>query len=197
MYLDGGVLFVSGRIFVVDLLKNRVPLNLMTGILVYRAHNILNSFQEAFALRLFRQNNKVKSLRRLLDPGSLIISPFFQTGFIKAFTNSSLAFTVGYSQVERVMKSLFVKQLYLWPRFHAIVSNSLSKSKPEVIELHAKLTPKMLSIQTALLDVMNYTVKELKRINKYVRYSVVIISGYSKPSQCFSWSSKTLPSRTL
>lgn len=157
MYLDGGVLFVSGRIFVVDLLKNRVPLNLVTGILVYRAHNILNSFQEAFALRLFRQNNK--------------------TGFIKAFTNSALAFTVGFSQVERVMKSLFVKQLYLWPRFHALVSNSLSKSMPEVIELHAKLTPKMLSIQTALLDVMNYTVKELKRINKYLELDDVTVEN--------------------
>ncbi|XP_029178024.1 LOW QUALITY PROTEIN: DNA repair endonuclease XPF [Nylanderia fulva] len=148
MYLEGGVLFISGRILVVDLLKNRVPLHLVTGILVYRAHNILNKYQEAFALRLYRQNNK--------------------TGFIKAFTNSSLAFTVGYSQVERVMKALFVKKLYLWPRFHAIVSNSLSKHEPDVIELHVQITPKMQNIQAALLDVMNYIVKELKRINKYL-----------------------------
>lgn len=66
MYLDGGVLFVSGRIFVVDLLKKRVPLNLVTGILVYRAHNILNSFQEAFALRLYRQSNKVIRITKRL-----------------------------------------------------------------------------------------------------------------------------------
>ncbi|XP_025602155.2 DNA repair endonuclease XPF [Athalia rosae] len=157
MYLDGGVLFVSGRIFVVDLLKNRVPLKLVTGILVYRAHNILTSFQEAFALRLYRQKNK--------------------TGFIKAFSNSALAFTVGFAQVERVMRSLFVKHLYLWPRFHALVSNSLSKCKPEVIELHAKLTSKMLNIQTALLDIMNYTVKELKRINKYLELEDVTVEN--------------------
>lgn len=148
MYLEGGVLFISGRILVVDLLKNRVPLHLITGILVYRAHNILNAYQEAFALRLYRQNNK--------------------TGFIKAFTNSSLAFTVGYSQVERVMKALFIKKLYLWPRFHTIVNNCLSKCQPEVIELHIKFTPKMQNIQTALLDIMNYIVKELKRLNKYL-----------------------------
>lgn len=132
----------------VDLLKNRVPLHLITGILVYRAHNILNLYQEAFALRLYRQSNK--------------------TGFIKAFTNSSLAFTVGYSQVERVMKALFVKKLYLWPRFHTTVNNCLSKHEPDVIELHVKITPKMQNIQTALLDVMNYVVKELKRLNKYL-----------------------------
>ncbi|XP_012218802.1 DNA repair endonuclease XPF [Linepithema humile] len=148
MYLEGGVLFISGRILVVDLLKNRVPLHLVTGILVYRAHNILNLYQEAFALRLYRQSNK--------------------TGFIKAFTNSSLAFTVGYSRVERVMKALFVKKLYLWPRFHTTVNNCLSKHEPDVIELHVKITPKMQNIQTALLDVMNYIVKELKRLNKYL-----------------------------
>ncbi|XP_076665620.1 DNA repair endonuclease XPF mei-9 isoform X1 [Andrena cerasifolii] len=148
MYLEGGALFVSGRILVVDLLKNRVPLSLVTGILVYRAHNILNSYQAAFALRLYRQSNK--------------------TGFIKAFTNSALAFTVGYMQVERVMKALFVKKLYLWPRFHTLVNNSLGAHKPNVIELHVKITPKMLNIQTALLDIMNYVVKELKRLNKYL-----------------------------
>ncbi|XP_031784580.1 DNA repair endonuclease XPF isoform X2 [Nasonia vitripennis] len=148
MYLEGGVLFISGRILVVDLLKNRVPLNLVSGMLVYRAHSILNSHQEAFALRLYRKTNK--------------------TGFIKAFTNSALAFTVGFAQVEQVMKKLYVKKLYLWPRFHKIVNTSLSKYKPEVIELHVKLTAKMLAIQTALLDVMNYMVQELKKINKYI-----------------------------
>ncbi|KYN22936.1 DNA repair endonuclease XPF, partial [Trachymyrmex cornetzi] len=148
MYLEGGVLFISGRILVVDLLKNRVPLHLVTGILVYRAHNILNAYQEAFALRLYRQNNK--------------------TGFIKAFTSSSLAFTVGFSKVERVMKALFVKKLYLWPRFHATINNCLSKHEPDVIELHVHITPKMQSIQSTLLDVMNYVVKELKRLNKYL-----------------------------
>ena len=58
-YLEGGVLFISGRILVVDLLKNRVPINLVSGILVYRAHSILTCHQEAFALRLYRQSNKV------------------------------------------------------------------------------------------------------------------------------------------
>ncbi|KAG8035797.1 hypothetical protein G9C98_001453 [Cotesia typhae] len=157
MYLEGGVLFISGRILVVDLLKNRVPLNLVTGILVYRAHGILNSYQEAFALRLYRQKNK--------------------TGFIKAFTNSALAFTVGFSQVERVMKTLFVKQLYLWPRFHSVVNSSLSKHKPEVIELHAKLTHKMQLVQSSLLDLMNFIVKDLKRLNKFLDFDELTVEN--------------------
>ncbi|KAK2583994.1 hypothetical protein KPH14_006454 [Odynerus spinipes] len=148
MYLEGGILFIPGRLLVVDLLKNRVPLKLVTGILVYRAHNILRCYQEAFAIRLYRQTNK--------------------TGFIKAFSNSALSFTSGFATVERVMKALFIKKLYLWPRFHSIVNNSLSKVKPEVLEFHVKITSKMLHIQTALLDAMNYVVKELKRMNKYL-----------------------------
>lgn len=148
MYMEGGVLFMSGPVLVMDLLKKRIPLNLVTGVLVYRAHNICSSYQEAFALRLYRQSNK--------------------TGFIKAFTNSALAFTVGFSKIERVMKALFVKKLYLWPRFHTLVNNSLEKHKPDVIELHVKITSKMLNIQTSLLDVMNYVIKELKKLNKYL-----------------------------
>ncbi|XP_015119066.1 DNA repair endonuclease XPF-like [Diachasma alloeum] len=148
LYLEGGVLFLSGRIFVVDLLKHRVPLDLVTGILVWRAHGIMNLYQEAFCLRLYRQNNK--------------------TGFIKAFTNSALTFTVGFEPVEHVMKTLFVKHLFLWPRFHTTVTSSLSACKPEVIELHVKITKKMQRTQMALLDIMNFVIKELKRLNKYL-----------------------------
>lgn len=59
MYLKGGVLFVSSRILVVDLLKDRVPISHVTGFLVSRAHTVLESCQEAFAIRLYRQKNKV------------------------------------------------------------------------------------------------------------------------------------------
>jgi len=118
----------------------------VTGLLVSRAHTLLESCQEAFAIRLYRQKNK--------------------TGFVKAFSSSPQAFTVGFSQVEHVMKTLFVRNLYLWPRFHATVSASLEKCKPQVVELHVPLTPAMLEIQTAVLDLMNFTVKELKHINQ-------------------------------
>lgn len=67
-----------------------------SGILVYRAHRIIESCQEAFILRLFRQKNK--------------------RGFIKAFTDNAVAFDTGFCHVERVMRNLFVKKLYLWPR---------------------------------------------------------------------------------
>ncbi|XP_050525134.1 DNA repair endonuclease XPF [Daktulosphaira vitifoliae] len=145
IYLQGGVLFVSSRIVVVDLLKHRIPTPQITGFLVCRAHNILESCQESFALRLYRMENK--------------------TGFIKAFSISSQSFTYGFTRIERIMKTLFVNKLYLWPRFHLAVKSSLDKVKPEVIELHVELTPKMIDIQTSLLDLINFSIKELKRLN--------------------------------
>lgn len=59
VYLEGGVHFVSTRILVVDLLKSRIPVEHITGIIILRSHTILESCQEAFALRLYRQKNKV------------------------------------------------------------------------------------------------------------------------------------------
>ena len=53
----------------------------------------------------------------------------FQTGFIKAFSDNPQCFSSGFCQVERVMKSLFVRKLFLWPRFHASVVAFFEKHK--------------------------------------------------------------------
>ncbi|KAM8778688.1 DNA repair endonuclease XPF [Rhynchonycteris naso] len=142
VYTRGGVIFATSRILVVDFLTDRIPSDLITGILVYRAHRIIESCQEAFILRLFRQKNK--------------------RGFIKAFTDNAVAFDTGFCHVERVMRNLFVKKLYLWPRFHVAVNSFLEQHKPEVVEIHVSMTPAMLAVQTAILDILNACLKELK-----------------------------------
>ncbi|XP_046672972.1 DNA repair endonuclease XPF isoform X1 [Homalodisca vitripennis] len=161
VYLEGGVLMVSARILVVDLLKQRVPVAHITGFIVLRAHKILESCQEAFALRLYRQDNK--------------------TGFVKAFSSSPESFTVGFARIERIMRSLFVKNLFLWPRFHATVNSSLDKRKAMVIELHVPFTPLMSTIQTAVLDLVHFCVKEIKRINPSLETdSITVENALSK-----------------
>ncbi|KAK3599865.1 hypothetical protein CHS0354_022437 [Potamilus streckersoni] len=145
LYLQGGVLFITSRILVVDLLTDRVPVEKVSGILVYRAHKVAESCQEAFILRLYRQKNK--------------------NGFIKAFSDNAYAFTSGFCQVERVMRNLFVRSLFLWPRFHVNVASCLEQHKVDVIEVQVQLTPAMLACQMALLDLLNACVQELKRCN--------------------------------
>ncbi|CAH2216833.1 jg14822 [Pararge aegeria aegeria] len=167
-YLEGGVYFVSTRILVVDLLKNRVPVSNITGIVVLRAHTVLESCQEAFVLRLFRQKNKI--------------------GFIKAFSNSPISFTFGYHQVEKVMRALFVTELFLWPRFHGAIIKSLKSRQAEVIELHVRLTTNTSLIQSCLLDIMNYTVKQLKSINRTLDMQVTLfikLSNHGKFQSIF------------
>ncbi|KAG0721240.1 DNA repair endonuclease XPF [Chionoecetes opilio] len=148
VYHNGGVLFVTTRILVMDLLMERIPIELVTGIIVWKAHRILESCQEAFALRLYRQKNK--------------------TGFVKALSSSPLSFTAGFCHVERVMRNLFVKKLYLWPRFHMDISSCLEKFHPEVVELHLSMTTTVKEIQMALLDLITATVQELKRSNNSI-----------------------------
>ncbi|XP_030655833.1 DNA repair endonuclease XPF-like [Nomascus leucogenys] len=140
VYSQGGVIFATSRILVVDFLTDRIPSDLITGILVYRAHRIIESCQEAFILRLFRQKNKC--------------------GFIKAFTDNAVAFDTGFCHVERVMRNLFVRKL--WPRFHVAVNSFLEQHKPEVVEIHVSVTLAMLAMQTAILDILNACLKELK-----------------------------------
>ncbi|KAJ8306066.1 hypothetical protein KUTeg_016611 [Tegillarca granosa] len=142
VYLQGGVLFITSRILVVDFLTERVPVEHISGFLVYKAHRIVESCQEAFILRLFRQKNK--------------------KGFIKAFTDSPHSFTSGFCHVERTMKNLFVRNLFLWPRFHASVVASLEEHKVDVVEIHVPLTSSMMACQSALLDLINACIKELK-----------------------------------
>lgn len=155
--MEGGVQFITTRILVVDLLKQRIPVELITGIVVLRAHTIIESCQEAFALRLYRQSNK--------------------TGFIKAFSSSAEAFTIGFGHIERIMRNLFVKELFIWPRFHAVVQASLKPYEAQTIELHVPLTEKMKLMQSHILDIMNYLVREIKRINRTVDMEEITVEN--------------------
>ncbi|XP_033113950.1 DNA repair endonuclease XPF-like isoform X2 [Anneissia japonica] len=145
VYLEGGVLFITSRILVVDLLTDRIPAHLISGILISKAHRVLNTYQEAFILRLYREKNK--------------------TGFIKAFSDQPQAFSSSFCQIDHLMKILFVRKLHLWPRFHASVNAFLEKHQPDVVELQLSMTPRMQAIQTSILDIISACLQEIKRYN--------------------------------
>lgn len=75
------------------------------------------------------------------------------------------------------MRNLFVKDLFLWPRFHALVQKNLKAFEPISIEFHIPMTPKMTQIQIHLLDLMNFIVKDLKRINPFVDLEEVTVEN--------------------
>lgn len=152
IYLNGGILFVTQRILVVDLLSERVPIDLVTGIIVYKAHKVYSDCLMSFILRLYRMKNK--------------------KGFIKALSQSPHAFFGDYGKLDKIMRSLFATSLHLWPRFHASVQASLGKPRvpPEVIELNLPMSETMKEMQFDIMDLIDMCLKELAKTNTTFLY---------------------------
>ncbi|CAI8009787.1 DNA repair endonuclease XPF [Geodia barretti] len=98
VYQRGGVVFITSRILVVDLLRGQCPVAGVSGLLIWSAHKVTETSSEAFIIRLFRESSK--------------------SGFVKAFSDSPEQFMSGFCQLERVMRCLFLRHLYLWPRYY-------------------------------------------------------------------------------
>lgn len=75
------------------------------------------------------------------------------------------------------MRNIFVKEVYLWPRFHALIHKNLTEFEPISVEFHIGLSDRTSKIQSHLLDLMNFIVKELKRINPSVDLEEVTVEN--------------------
>eukprot|EP00048_Salpingoeca_helianthica_P000246 m.40278 g.40278 ORF g.40278 m.40278 type:complete len:848 (+) comp10297_c0_seq2:245-2788(+) len=143
LYMKGGVVFVTSRILVVDLLTKTVPVELISGFFVLNAHRVLATTTEAFILRLFRHGNK--------------------TGFIRAVTDYPEGLTSEFAILEKVLKNLWLRHVQIWPRFERSVLDTLATCAPEVSEIRIPLTDKLLRIQQAIADIMEQCIKDLKK----------------------------------
>ena len=146
IYAKPNVLFISGRILVVDLLANRIPVHKINGLIVLNAHRVVENCLEAFICRLFRSKNR--------------------SGFIKGLSESPYSFCTEINRLDRAMRYMFLKRLSLWPRFHLNVTESFQKrASPEVIELRLPLTELMKKIQYSLMQLISTCLKEIARSN--------------------------------
>lgn len=143
LYMKGGCFFITSRVLIVDLLDGKVDATKICGFLVYDAHRISETSIESFILRVYRERNR--------------------SGFIKAFSEDPEHLQNRFGKVERLLRLLYVKKLYLWPRFRLEIVDVLEKLQPEVIELSLPLTAHTKAVQNALLVAMNSCISELKR----------------------------------
>nr|WJN24993.1 single-stranded DNA endonuclease [Sporisorium sorghi] len=148
MYLSGGIMSVTSRILVVDMLSKRIPTGLITGLVVLHAEKVTPTSVEAFIARIYRQENK--------------------EGFLKAFSDNPEHFTMGISPLQTVLSQLRIRKVELWPRFHQQTSKDLGQRKADVIELHQPLSRSMRNIQTAIIECLDASLSELKRGNANV-----------------------------
>lgn len=143
LYMSGGIVSVTSRILVVDMLSRRIPTHLLTGMVVLRAERVVPTSLEAFIIRLYRQENK--------------------DGFLKAFSNNAESFASGFSTLQTIMGQLQLREVDIWPRFHETVNRDLGHRHADVIEIHQPLPPSMRAIQSAILECLEATLAEIQR----------------------------------
>ncbi|KAG1775146.1 hypothetical protein EV702DRAFT_973779 [Suillus placidus] len=146
LYKNGGLISVTSRILIVDMLQSDVPTELITGIIILHAEKVTALSLEAFIVRLYREKNKA--------------------GFLKAFSDQPEHITSGMSPLKNIMKELQLRHVHIYPRFHEHVKNTLETRKADVIELYQHLTEPMEAIHHAIVQCMTVTLSELKRSNK-------------------------------
>ncbi|EGN92951.1 hypothetical protein SERLA73DRAFT_127060 [Serpula lacrymans var. lacrymans S7.3] len=145
LYKKGGLISVTSRILVVDMLQSDIPINLITGIIILHAERVTALSLEAFIVRLYREKNSA--------------------GFLKAFTDQPEHITSGMSPLKNIMKELQLRTVHIYPRFHETIKSTLESRKADVIELYQRLTEPMEDIHHAIVQCMTTTLSELKRSN--------------------------------
>ncbi|KAI0292750.1 hypothetical protein BC826DRAFT_1092024 [Russula brevipes] len=145
LYKNGGLISVTSRILVVDMLQSDLPTELVTGLIVLHAEKVTALSLEAFIVRLYREKNS--------------------TGFLKAFSDQPEHITSGLSPLRSIMKELQLHTVLIYPRFHQAVKDSLERKRADVIELYQPMTDSMKEIHGGLVQCMSTTLAELKRSN--------------------------------
>jgi DNA excision repair protein ERCC-4 len=147
LYARGGLFLITSRILIVDLLNGTACAKSIQGMLVGHAEKVTESSTEAFILRIFRGQKYHYS-----DTSS----------FVKAFTDDASSLMRGFAKVDKVMKSLQVSKLYLYPRFRAGIAEELEKHPPQVTELHVELSDSMKKIQGAIAAAVRACLRDLR-----------------------------------
>ncbi|PWA97638.1 restriction endonuclease, type II-like superfamily protein [Artemisia annua] len=160
LYASGGVFFITARILIVDLLTRRLGVSGVKGIVVMNAHLLNETCTEVFIVRLVRAGNREMC--------------------VWAFSDRPHAMVSGFAKAERVLKSLFLRKLHLWPRFQIYVSEDLERDPPEVVDIRVPMSPYMVGIQKAVIEVMDACLKEMRKTNKVDVEDLTVENGLFK-----------------
>lgn len=145
IYGRGGVIILSSRVLLMDLLHDRIPIPLITGVMIQNAHKVSEYGMDAFCLYLLRKQN--------------------EAAFIKAFSDDPESLIRGFSKAEKILKTLRISNLYLYPRFHIGINTELSHSKIEIVEINSTLTQRMRMIQMSILGILESSIGDICKDN--------------------------------
>lgn len=163
LYARGGVFVITSRILIVDLLQGTANAKDIEGMMVAHADKVVGDKSvEAFILRIFKSQRYFMDNSYTAGGGSNNIGS--GRGFIKAFSDDPSSLVSGnFGKVDKVLKSLQVQRLFLYPRFHASVAEELERQPPTVIELHQPLSDSMKEIQNYLAAAIRSCLRDLRQ----------------------------------
>ena len=152
MYQRGGVFCITSRILIVDLLDNTLSPKDVDGMLIAHADRVNNDSTEAFIIRIYTSQKRRDRC------------------FIKAFTDNPEYLLSGFAKIDKTLKALQVRHLYLYPRFHDAIKTELEQNTPDVQELHQDLSPSMKDIQCAIVAAVQTCMRELKNSTPFLEW---------------------------
>ncbi|CAN6669501.1 DNA repair protein Rad1p [Trichomonascus vanleenenianus] len=141
-YSQGGLFSVTPPIMVADMLNEVIDRKRITGIVILNAECVEENSNIAFLLQMYREVNT--------------------TGFIKAVSDQPERITRGMSPLQTQLKTLRLRKVWLWPRFHVQVRNSLMK-KSDVVEIAIQPTELMGQVDKCLRGILEKLLAELRR----------------------------------
>lgn len=71
--------------------------------------------------------------------------------------------------MQNTLKTLQLRKVHLWPRFQVLISDNLAQTSGDVVELRQPMTEAMDKIQQALVECMEATLAEVRRLNPMVK----------------------------
>eukprot|EP00920_Eleutheroschizon_duboscqi_P012379 GHVT01029536.1.p1 GENE.GHVT01029536.1~~GHVT01029536.1.p1 ORF type:complete len:428 (+),score=68.29 GHVT01029536.1:277-1560(+) len=113
LYRKGGLLSVTSRILVIDLLTGKITPELIDGIVFNHAHKAPTSWNDSFIVRLFLRRNRI--------------------GFVKAVTDRPEALSRGFAGLEKVARALMLKRVFLFPRIHPEVQTTIARTHKDYL----------------------------------------------------------------
>ncbi|TIB81130.1 hypothetical protein E3Q22_01358 [Wallemia mellicola] len=120
---------------------------------------------EAFITNIYRDNNK--------------------DGFLKAFSDDPVQFNTGVTPLQTVLRSLKIRKVWIWPRFHETVQQDLEKRKADVVELYPSMTKiqEIKKSNVSYLDIDDFTVDNalFKSFDKIIRMQLLPVWHLIRP----------------
>uniref|UniRef100_A0A2N9HVS1 ERCC4 domain-containing protein n=1 Tax=Fagus sylvatica TaxID=28930 RepID=A0A2N9HVS1_FAGSY len=160
LYSSNSIFFITPRILIVDLLSNKLPPSLISGLIILNAHSLSETSTEAFIVRILRSLNTDL--------------------YVRAFSDKPQAMVSGFAKAERIMKCFYLKRLHLWPRFQVHIADELERDPPLVVDVRVSMTKHMLGIQKAIIEVMDACLKEMRKTNKVDVDDLTVENGLFK-----------------